>query len=132
MATTNPFDLLGDDDNDDPSQLASHLLKLAPAKKSSAPPPQAAPAQQAKPAKLPSKPLPPAQAGKGMILNLVVVVGLVSKEGLISADDTWCRLSTICLPLRIVALELIFRSFNGVLYCVWVWNLLCVKLEYLG
>lgn len=62
MATTNPFDLLGDDDNDDPSQLASHLLKLAPAKKSSAPPPQAAPAQQAKPAKLPSKPLPPAQA----------------------------------------------------------------------
>lgn len=46
--------------------------------------------------------------------------------------QTWCRLSTICLPLRIVALELIFRSFNGVLYCVWVWNLLCVKLEYLG
>ncbi len=56
MATTNPFDLLGDDDNDDPSQV---VLKLAPAKKSLAPPPSAAPAQQPK---LPSKPLPPAQA----------------------------------------------------------------------
>ncbi|KAM7494042.1 hypothetical protein LguiB_028651 [Lonicera macranthoides] len=58
MATTNPFDLLVDDDNDDPNQL---LAKLPPAaKKSPAPPAQA---EQAKPAaKLPSKPLPPAQA----------------------------------------------------------------------
>ncbi|KAF3971131.1 hypothetical protein CMV_005235 [Castanea mollissima] len=61
MASVNPFDLLGDDDNDDPSQLlAAQEHKLGPlaAKK-----PQAQPAAQpAKPAKLPSKPLPPAQA----------------------------------------------------------------------
>lgn len=60
MATTNPFDLLVDDDNDDPNQL---LAKLPPvAKKSPAPAAQADPAKPA--AKLPSKPLPPAQAGK--------------------------------------------------------------------
>ena len=60
MATTNPFDLLVDDDNDDPNQL---LAKLPPAaKKSPAPAAQAEPAKPA--AKLPSKPLPPAQAGK--------------------------------------------------------------------
>lgn len=63
MASVNPFDLLGDDDNDDPSQLlAAQEHKLGPlaAKK-----PQAQPAAQpAKPAKLPSKPLPPAQAGE--------------------------------------------------------------------
>ncbi|KAJ0932126.1 putative hyaluronan/mRNA-binding protein [Helianthus annuus] len=65
MATANPFDLLGDDDNDDISQLAQKIVS-APLKK-----PQAAPAagktaaQPAKPAaKLPSKPLPPAQAVK--------------------------------------------------------------------
>ncbi|GFY90385.1 hyaluronan [Actinidia rufa] len=53
MATVNPFDLLGDDDNDDPSQLiAAQQLKIEPKK----------PAQQAKPAKLPTKPVPPAQA----------------------------------------------------------------------
>ncbi|KAL8244576.1 hypothetical protein R6Q59_010834 [Mikania micrantha] len=59
MATMNPFDLLVDDDNDDPNQLIAKLpaIVAAPAsatKKSLAP---------AKPAaKLPSKPLPPAQA----------------------------------------------------------------------
>lgn len=57
MATLNPFDLLGDDDNDDPSQLiAAQQQKIAPTKKA------LAPAQPAKPAKLPAKPLPPAQA----------------------------------------------------------------------
>lgn len=63
MATTNPFDLLGDDDNEDLSQLvAAQEQKLGPAKKPQAP---AQPtAQPAKPAKLPSKPLPPAQAGQ--------------------------------------------------------------------
>lgn len=64
MATTNPFDLLGDDDNDDPSQLIAAAQKLAPLKKSP-PVSQAPPAggvQPPKPAKLPSKPLPPAQA----------------------------------------------------------------------
>ena len=60
MATTNPFDLLGDDDNDDPSQLIAAQQKLLP-------PPKKTPAPAAantKTAKLPSKPLPPAQAGK--------------------------------------------------------------------
>nr|XP_043627906.1 RGG repeats nuclear RNA binding protein A-like isoform X1 [Erigeron canadensis] len=57
MATANPFDLLGDDDNDDPSQLLQKII-AAPAKKA----PPAAAQLAAKPAKLPSKPLPPAQA----------------------------------------------------------------------
>lgn len=58
MATTNPFDLLGDDDNEDPSQLiAAAQLKVADKPKKAAAP------QPAKPAKLPSKPLPPTQAG---------------------------------------------------------------------
>ncbi|XP_059633832.1 RGG repeats nuclear RNA binding protein A-like isoform X2 [Cornus florida] len=57
MATANPFDLLGDADNDDLSQLvAAQQQKIAPTE---------AKVQQAllqKPAKLPTKPLPPAQA----------------------------------------------------------------------
>lgn len=62
MASMNPFDLLGDDDNDDPSQLiAAQQQKLASPKESQAPTQPAA--QPAKPAKLPSKPLPPDQAG---------------------------------------------------------------------
>ncbi|KAL3497562.1 hypothetical protein ACH5RR_040294 [Cinchona calisaya] len=69
MATTNPFDLLGDDDNDDPSQLLAAQQLKAPAA-SSAPatkkgPAQAQPIGQAKAqpqANLPSKPLPPAEA----------------------------------------------------------------------
>ncbi|PIA30922.1 hypothetical protein AQUCO_05300030v1 [Aquilegia coerulea] len=57
MASVNPFDLLGDDDNDDPSQLIAKKAALAP---TSAPPQQQ---QQPKAqAKLPSKPVPPAQA----------------------------------------------------------------------
>ncbi|XP_059657645.1 RGG repeats nuclear RNA binding protein A-like [Cornus florida] len=59
MATTNPFDLLGDDDNDDPSQL---IAKLPPPDKKSPAPAQAAAGQPAKQAKLPSKPTPPSQA----------------------------------------------------------------------
>ncbi|KAH7514239.1 hypothetical protein FEM48_Zijuj11G0067600 [Ziziphus jujuba var. spinosa] len=66
MATTNPFDLLGDVDQEDPSQLIAAAQKLAPppqqTKKPQAPSAAAA-AQLAKPAKLPSKPVPPAQAG---------------------------------------------------------------------
>ncbi|PWA83920.1 hyaluronan/mRNA-binding protein, Stm1 [Artemisia annua] len=59
MATANPFDLLGDDDNDDPSVLVQKIAAAPVVAK-----PQAA-AQPAKPAaKLPSKPLPPAQAVK--------------------------------------------------------------------
>ncbi|XP_057808355.1 RGG repeats nuclear RNA binding protein A-like [Salvia miltiorrhiza] len=55
MATLNPFDLLGDD-TEDPSLLAAQQQKIEP-KKSVAPPTK----QPAQP-KLPSKPLPPAQA----------------------------------------------------------------------
>lgn len=63
MATANPFDLLGDDDNDDPSQLiAAQQQKIVPKK-------ALAPAPQAKPAKLPSKPAPPAQAGELLIIS---------------------------------------------------------------
>lgn len=59
MATANPFDLLGDDDNDDVSHLvAIQLQKKVPA----AAPVAKQPAKQA--AKLPSKPVPPAQAVK--------------------------------------------------------------------
>lgn len=58
MATTNPFDLLGEFDNDDPSQIiAAQPLKTAPTEKK-------APAAATKTAKLPSKPVPPAQAVK--------------------------------------------------------------------
>lgn len=58
MATINPFDVLGDDDNDDPSQLiAAQQQKLA-AKK-----PDLPAAVSPVVAKLPTKPLPPSQAG---------------------------------------------------------------------
>ncbi|GMH09576.1 hypothetical protein Nepgr_011417 [Nepenthes gracilis] len=59
MATTNPFDLLGDDDNDDLSVL---IASAAVIKKSSDPATAASAAPPAKPAKLPTKPPPPAQA----------------------------------------------------------------------
>ncbi|CAI9786046.1 unnamed protein product [Fraxinus pennsylvanica] len=64
MATANPFDLLGDDDTEDLSQL---MQKIEP-KKALAPSatpkhqPQNKSAAAAANAKLPSKPLPPAQA----------------------------------------------------------------------
>ncbi|KAH9627477.1 hypothetical protein KSS87_006168 [Heliosperma pusillum] len=61
MTTMNPFDLLGDNDIDDVSQLvetASAQLAAMAAKKTEEPANQ----QQSKPAKLPSKPLPPSQA----------------------------------------------------------------------
>ena len=70
MATVNPFNLLGDDDNDDPSQLiAAQQNKIEPQKA-----PIQTQAQQDKAAKLPSKPLPPAQAGELSIhfLNLSI------------------------------------------------------------
>ncbi|KAK9149476.1 hypothetical protein Scep_008233 [Stephania cephalantha] len=57
MATINPFDLLGDDDNDDPSRLiALHQQKIATLKAAAA----TVVAAEA-PAKLPSKPLPPSK-----------------------------------------------------------------------
>ena len=60
MATINPFELLGADDNDDPTQL---LVAAAAAKQKAEAKKQAAGAQPA-PAKLPTKPAPPAQAGE--------------------------------------------------------------------
>lgn len=67
MATMNPFDLLGDDDAEDPSQLlAAQQQKLAAAPKKALPAQNkpGAQGQETKPAKLPSKPAPPAQAGE--------------------------------------------------------------------
>ncbi|GLT51550.1 hypothetical protein SLA2020_249530 [Shorea laevis] len=64
MATMNPFDLLGDDDAEDPSQLIA-AQKAAVSKKEQAPAQTktaAAAAPPSKPAKLPSKPLPPAES----------------------------------------------------------------------
>ena len=65
MATVNPFDLLGDDEGDDPTQLlakAAALAQKAEAKKAAAPP--AAGKGGAKTvANLPTKPPPPGQAG---------------------------------------------------------------------
>lgn len=55
MATSNPFDLLGDDDNGDVSQLVFVHQEKPTVKKASQP-------AQTAPAKLPSKPLPPALA----------------------------------------------------------------------
>jgi plasminogen activator inhibitor 1 RNA-binding protein len=55
MGTKNQFDLLVDVDNDDPSHL------IAAAEKKAAASPKPAPAA---PAKLPTKPPPPAQAGE--------------------------------------------------------------------
>ncbi|XP_068647683.1 RGG repeats nuclear RNA binding protein A-like isoform X2 [Aristolochia californica] len=55
MATSNPFELLGDDDNDDPSQLIAKQQEKILSKNSVS-------VAASSPAKLPSKPLPPAQA----------------------------------------------------------------------
>ncbi|KAI3905137.1 hypothetical protein MKX01_017383 [Papaver californicum] len=57
MTSSNPFDLLGDEDNEDLSQLMAKAALAAAA--NTAPPPQQQVKQQAQ---LPSKPLPPAQA----------------------------------------------------------------------
>ncbi|XP_019179643.1 PREDICTED: translation initiation factor IF-2-like isoform X2 [Ipomoea nil] len=68
MATMNPFDLLGDDDNEDPLQLlAAQQQKLptpasAPKKTPGQAPAKPNAAAAAATAKLPSKPLPPSQA----------------------------------------------------------------------
>uniref|UniRef100_A0A0E0L4Y6 Hyaluronan/mRNA-binding protein domain-containing protein n=1 Tax=Oryza punctata TaxID=4537 RepID=A0A0E0L4Y6_ORYPU len=66
MATANPFDLLGGDDNDDPAQLlakAAVAAQKAEAKKQAAAAPAAAgKGAQPSAAKFPSKPAPPSQA----------------------------------------------------------------------
>ena len=62
MASMNPFDLLGGDDNDDLTQLVAAQPKKLPAAPAAAAAAPKKPAAQ--PAKLPSKPLPPTQAGE--------------------------------------------------------------------
>ncbi|KAJ4847613.1 hypothetical protein Tsubulata_002714 [Turnera subulata] len=65
MATANPFGLLGDDDAEDPSQLiAAQKAAAAAASAAAATTKKAAPLAKpsAQSGKLPSKPLPPAQA----------------------------------------------------------------------
>lgn len=72
----NPFDLLVDDDNEDPSQLIATQQKLPAAPKKAAGQPGAQGKQQhatqAKPtAKLPAKPLPPTQAGEFSVFAIL-------------------------------------------------------------
>lgn len=71
MSTVNPFDLLEDVESDDPSLLIAATEKKIAAKKAAAP--VAAPAPTSG-AKLPTKPLPPAQAGKIRVTFLVLVI----------------------------------------------------------
>ncbi|KAI4371466.1 hypothetical protein MLD38_019698 [Melastoma candidum] len=63
MATANPFDILGDNEND-ASQLIAAAVSAVPLQKPDKPPKKSAqaPPQSAPTPKLPSKPLPPAQA----------------------------------------------------------------------
>jgi hypothetical protein len=66
MATLNPFELLGADDNDDPTQLiaaAAAAAQKAEAKKSAVAPAGKA-AQPAATTKFPTKPAPPSQTGE--------------------------------------------------------------------
>ncbi|KAG1335345.1 plasminogen activator inhibitor 1 RNA-binding protein-like [Cocos nucifera] len=69
MASANPFDLLGDSDNDDPSQLIAAQQQKIAAKK---PAPAAAPPAAVK---LPSKPIPPAQAVREVKSNAATAGG---------------------------------------------------------
>jgi len=75
MATANPFDLLGDFDNDDPSQLIAAQQPKMEQKKALAP--TQSPAQQPA-ARLPSKPPPPAQAGESVLKFLFLFSNLVT------------------------------------------------------
>jgi plasminogen activator inhibitor 1 RNA-binding protein len=72
MTTINPFELLGADDNDDPTQL----LAAAAAAKQKAEAKKQAAAATAGPAKLPTKPVPPAQAGEFGFGRVVVGSGV--------------------------------------------------------
>jgi Stm1 len=67
MATVNPFDILGDDDNDDLSQLIAKQEKKIQSKKAATPAAAPAPAAPAT-SKFLSKPSPPTQAGLTLFL----------------------------------------------------------------
>eukprot|EP00252_Welwitschia_mirabilis_P013154 TRINITY_DN2903_c0_g1_i1.p1 TRINITY_DN2903_c0_g1~~TRINITY_DN2903_c0_g1_i1.p1 ORF type:complete len:382 (+),score=101.85 TRINITY_DN2903_c0_g1_i1:407-1552(+) len=62
MATKNPFYLLGDDDAEDPSALLSKIAASKEKEKQAAPKKHQPSQKESGVAKLPSKPLPPAQA----------------------------------------------------------------------
>lgn len=66
MATGNSFDILGDDDNDDLSQLIAKREKKIQALKAAGP--AAAAAVGPATSKFPSKPAPPTQAGQDLFL----------------------------------------------------------------
>ncbi|XP_008810382.2 RGG repeats nuclear RNA binding protein A-like [Phoenix dactylifera] len=71
MATANPFDLLGDDENDDPSQLIAVQQQKIAAKK------PAAPAA----VKFPTKPAPPSQAARETRSSAAPTRGGVGRGG---------------------------------------------------
>ncbi|KAL3615521.1 hypothetical protein CASFOL_041182 [Castilleja foliolosa] len=64
MATANPFDLLGDDDAEDPSLLIAAQQQKTEPKKAAAPASKVAGAKPAAQSKFPSKPISPAQTVK--------------------------------------------------------------------
>jgi plasminogen activator inhibitor 1 RNA-binding protein len=70
MATLNPFDLLGDDEGEDPAQLLAKVAAAAQKAEAKKPAPAAAGKGSQPPAKLPTKPAPPAQAGKSRVSGL--------------------------------------------------------------
>jgi Stm1 len=96
MATLNPFDLLEDVESDDPSLLIAVTEKKIAAKKAAAPAPGSAPTSAAK---LPTKPLPPAQAGKIRLndcLNGLVMV----MQAIFELDVNIVLIQ--CLPSRVL------------------------------
>jgi Stm1 len=96
MATLNPFDLLEDVESDDPSLLIAVTEKKIAAKKAAARAPAPAPTSAAK---LPTKPLPPAQAGKIRLndcLNGLVMV----MQAIFELDVNIVLIQ--CLPSRVL------------------------------
>lgn len=73
MATKNFFDLLGDDENEDPSQVVVRANSIPVEEKK----PAADKKKPAEPAKLPTKPAPPSEAG--MLLSVVDIVCAFSR-----------------------------------------------------
>ncbi|GAA0185578.1 hypothetical protein LIER_32866 [Lithospermum erythrorhizon] len=70
MESLNPFDLLGDDDSEDPNQL---IAKVVPSIAKGAPQPQVPPPKTTS-ARLPSKPLPPSQSALFYIMMMAKMV----------------------------------------------------------
>ncbi|KAH1108662.1 hypothetical protein J1N35_012430 [Gossypium stocksii] len=77
MSSSNPFDLLGDDDTGELSLLIAAHKKASATAPSGVPKKGQAQSQTKPQAKLPSKPLPPAQAGKLPLKKEVTVPALL-------------------------------------------------------